>query len=59
MKIGTKVVLNKSYKKIILKMSWLPLKNAEVSKQFKNKQNQDLYSNSCYFWPKKYFSILF
>ena len=40
MKIGSQVVLNKSYQKIILKMSWLPWEYAAVSKKLKNEQQQ-------------------
>ena len=53
MKIGTQVVLNKSYRKIILKTSWLPWYYADVNKKLKNKQKQILFSNGSYFWSKK------
>ena len=58
MKIGTQVVLNNSYRKIILKMSWLPWYYADVSKKLKNKQKQILFSNSFYFCSNICFDIL-
>ena len=57
MKIDTQVVLNKSYRKIILKMSWLSWKYADVSKKLENKKNRSFIQTALTFDLKKIFQL--